>query len=254
MKKIKANGVILFSFLFLINNYTNILAQSLPEMVKVEGGTFVMGGDSSKGNTEARPAHTVTLTTFYMAKTPTTIVQWRTFCNATGRPMPDTPSWGWHDNDPIVFINRFDAIAYCSWLCGKTGKIYRLPTEAEFEYAAKGGNKSKGYKYSGSDSLNDCGWYRDNSEKHAHPVAMKMPNELGLYDMSGNVWEWCSDWFGRYDSLPSTNPKGPPGAKLCVIRGGSWNEMAPFERVVCRGSLSPLVAFGVFGFRVVLEE
>ena len=133
-----------------------------------------------------------------------------------------------------------------------TGKNFRLPTEAEWEYAARGGQKSRGYKYAGSNALSDVAWYTDNSGSKTHPVKQKQANELGLYDMSGNVWEWCQDWSGSYSSNAQTNPTGPSSGSDRVIRGGSWNGSASYCRVADRYSNSPGNRNGNLGFRVVL--
>lgn len=120
-----------------------------------------------------------------------------------------------------------------------TGKNFRMPTEAEWEYAARGGNKSRGYKYSGSNILDDVGWYDSNSSSSTHDVGLLDPNELGLYDMSGNVWEWCADWYGSYDSNSQSNPIGPSSGSYRVRRGGSWGSLAWFCRVSFRDDFSP---------------
>lgn len=173
----------------------NSYAQSYPEMIKVEGGTFTMGDSEMEGGETEQPTHEVTLKSFSIAKTETTVLQWKTYCSATGHKMPDeTPSWGWIDAHPIVNVNYDDAVAYCDWLSDKTGELYRLPTESEWEYAARGGKQSKGYKYSGGQSIDMTGWYDGNSNNQIQAVAQKRANELGIYDMSGNVLEWCKDW------------------------------------------------------------
>jgi formylglycine-generating enzyme required for sulfatase activity len=135
-----------------------------------------------------------------------------------------------------------------------TGKRFRLPTEAEWEFAARGGNNSKHYQYSGSNSLEDVAWYGDNSGSTTHDVATKQANELGIYDMSGNVWEWCQDWYGNYSSSAQTNPTGPSSGSTRVLRGGSWD----FDARVCRSSFrdygSPFFGYCFLGFRLALSE
>ena len=130
---------------------------------------------------------------------------------------------------------------------------FRLPTEAEWEYSARGGNRSKGYKYAGSDNLDEVGWYRDNSGRHKHPVGEKKPNELGLYDMTGNVWEWCQDWYGKYSSEAQTNPTGPQFGGSRVLRGGSRWIRAGYCRVSYRSSDDLGVRSDNDGLRLVLS-
>ena len=133
-----------------------------------------------------------------------------------------------------------------------TGKNFRLPTEAEWEYAARGGNKSKGYKYAGSNTLSDVAWYLDNSSSKTHPVKQKQANELGLYDMSGNVWEWCQDWFGNYSSGAQTNPTGAASGSNRVRRGGSWGSNAGRCRVSHRNRSTPTNTNNYLGLRLAL--
>ncbi|MFA5298789.1 MAG: formylglycine-generating enzyme family protein [Lutibacter sp.] len=229
-------------------------AQTYPEMILVEGGTFTMGDSEMEGETNEQPAHSVTLKSFKIAKTETTVAQWRAYCNATGRSMPETPSWGWIDNHPIVNVSWQDAVAYCDWLAEKMNADYRLPTEAEWEYAARGGKLSKGTKYSGSRSIDNAGWYGDNSGSKTHAVATKSPNELGLYDMSGNVWEWCKDWYGDYSADAQTNPQGTDSEGNRVLRGGGWYNSAAICRVARRNYFGPKYRDYYFGFRVVLPQ
>lgn len=229
-------------------------AQNFPEMVKVEGGSFQMGDELGKGRPNERPIHTVTLKTFTIAKTETTVLQWKTYCNATGRKMPKAPSWGWIDSHPIIEVNWEDTVAYCEWLFDITGKTYRLPTEAEWEYAARGGKHSKGFKYSGGQSIDNTGWYKENSGTSTKPVAQKRPNELSLYDMSGNVWEWCQDWDGPYSSKSQNNPIGPKTGTYNILRGGGWYYPANSCRVADRYKFTPELGNDNFGFRVVCEE
>ena len=243
---------LLLAFLMLIFTAN---AQEFPELIKVTGGTFTMGDEWGLGDDDEQPTHQVTLTDYYIGKTEVTVAQYRTYCNDTGVSMPEEPSWGWNNNDPIVKVNWNDAINYCDWLSEKLDKNILLPTEAQWEYAARGGANSQGYKYSGGRSIATAGWYKDNSGKQVHTVATKKANELGLYDMSGNVWEWCFDWYdkGYYANSPSNNPKNiSQGKRECrVLRGGCLYDNATVCRVAGRGGSAPDNRSSDFGFRVV---
>ncbi|MDR1119664.1 MAG: formylglycine-generating enzyme family protein [Dysgonamonadaceae bacterium] len=144
-----------------------------------------------------------------------------------------------------MFIERLNAA---------TGKQYRLPTEAEWEYAARGGNKSKGYKYSGSNSVENAAWMITNSGYATHPVGTKIANELGIYDMSGNVWEWCYDWYGPYPASAQNNPAGASSGSDRVFRGGNWLRGAGYCRVAFRGNVSPGYSSRILGFRVACSS
>ena len=153
---------------------------------------------------------------------------------------------------PMYYVNWEEAQEFCKKLSQLTGKTYVLPTEAQWEYAARGGVKSRGYKYSGSNTIGNVAWYSDNSSSSTHPVATKQPNELGLYDMSGNVWEWCSDWYGSYSSESQSNPTGPSTGSNRVLRGGSWCNSARNCRVSFRNYSYPSNRSFNDGFRFVL--
>ena len=199
---------------------------SVPDIdwVFVKGGTFQMG------------RYSVTVSDYSISKTEVTFEQYDAFCDATGRDKPFSEGWGRGDR-PVINVSWYDAVAYCEWMTIQTGKTYRLPTEAEWQYAARGGNKSKGYTYSGSNNLDAVAWYANNSNRKTHPVAQKKPNELGLYDMSGNVYEWCSD---KYQKTP-------------VIRGGSWYYVASYCQVTYRNSIKANLRHNHYGFRLVLS-
>jgi formylglycine-generating enzyme len=240
-----------------------LIAQSplYPEMVLVEGGTFAMGDNWGEGFDDALPLHNVTLSNFSISKTEVTIKQYRQFCKETGCKMPDETIDGPYDSPlldayPMVYVTWADAVAYCKWLGRKLGGNYRLPTEAEWEYAARGGKFNRNTKYSGGNSMDYVGWYEDNSKEELCFVAKKKPNELGIYDMSGNVWEWCLDWYDEeyYITSPSTNPKGPSTGTERVIRGGSYYSPAFYSRVNLRFSIDPEEREGLIGFRVVLTQ
>lgn len=162
-----------------------------PGMVFVKGGTFIMGN----GAENKKWAHAETVADFSMSRYEVTVGEYKTFCTATGRAMPETPYWGWNDQHPMVNISYNDAIAYCKWLSKILGVTYRLPTEAEWEFAANGGTQSKGYTYAGSNDIDQVAWYYKNANYQMQAVGQKKPNELGLFDMTGNAWEWCSDWY-----------------------------------------------------------
>ena len=212
------------------------------EMVFVQGGTFTMGATS--GDADEKPAHSVTLSDYYIGKYEVTQAQWRAV-------MGDNPSYFQGDNLPVDNVSWDDIQLFLRKLNAKTGKNFRLPTEAEWEYAARGGNQSKGYKYSGSNTLGDVAWYRDNSGGKTHPVGQKQPNELGVYDMSGNICECCSDWYGSYSSSPQSNPKGPNSGTYRVQRGGAgWYLFAKCCRVSNRGNCSPDRRDKLNGFRL----
>lgn len=232
----------------------NRIMQELPEMITVNGGTFKMGNEYSSGETDENPVHSVTLSTFSIGKTPITVEQYVTFCNATNRRMPEKPEWEWSANHPIANVTWHDATRYCEWLSQETNNSYRLPTEAEWEYAARGGNERKGCMFSGSNDLDEVGWYGGNSESNPHNVATKMPNELGLYDMSGGVWEWCSDKYDAtyYERSPSFNPIGGIG-KSRVVRGGSWYVAADLCHVSSRSYCASGHNYFNLGFRVASD-
>ncbi|MCS7019581.1 MAG: formylglycine-generating enzyme family protein [Cytophagales bacterium] len=229
------------------------LLRNPPEMVLVEGGNFLMG--SEDGEPEEQPIHKVSVSSFYIGKYEVTVAQYREFCKETGRAMPETPKWGWQDTAPIVNVSWNDANAYCKWLTQKTGQPYRLPTEAEWEFAARGGNKTKKFRFAGSNNLDEVGWFDKNSNKRTQPVGEKMPNELGLYDMSGNVWEWVQDWFDSdyYSKSPEKDPPGPSRGSMRVMRSGSWINYEEDNRIAIRISNMPHDTGPFFGFRVALS-
>ena len=219
----------------------------IPKFVMVRGGTFQMGSNS--GDDDEKPVHSVTVSDFSMSKTEVTFEQYDVFCTLTSRDKPDDEGWGRGDR-PVIKVSWHDAVAFCEWISTQTDKTVRLPTEAEWEYAARGGNKSKGYTYSGNKDLNAVGWYSDNCVDKTHPVAQKQPNELGLYDMSGNVFEWCSDRYSDYGSSQQTDPEGPTSGSFRILRGGSWFSYGNDCRVTNRGVITSGRSYGL-GFRCV---
>ena len=219
------------------------------KMVRVAGGTFQMGATSEQGSDvygDEEPVHSVTLSDYYIGQTEVTQELWQAvmgsnpfgFKGDNQRPVEDV-SW----NDCQEFIEKLNRL---------TGKNFRLPTEAEWEYAARGGNKSRGYKYSGSNNPDAVAWYDDNSGGKTHPVAHKQTNESGLYDMSGNVWEWCFDRYGDYSSNSQTNPRGASTGCHRVLRGGSWRYGARNVRVSRRSDFAPDYRGHNFGLRLAL--
>lgn len=206
------------------------------DMVRVDGGSFMMG--SYEGDEDEKPVHNETVGTFYIGKTEVTQRLWTAV-------MGSNPSSFRGENLPVENVTWFDCQEFVERLSRLTGRIFRLPTEAEWEYAARGGNKSRGYKYSGSNDLYRVGWYDENSGNATHPVGQKLDNELGLFDMSGNVWEWCSDNY-------SSNYNSPRNSSCRVYRGGSWNYSSGFCRVAYRSGSTPGNHFSYLGLRLAL--
>ncbi len=256
-----------------VQDYTETVNGASFDMVAVEGGTFQMG--SNNGEDDEKPVHSVSLSDFCIGKTEVTIGQYLVFCKETDSHYPKWLEKGneynihtgtndyykkagmseSNEDNPITGISWNDAIAFCNWLGDKTGKHYRLPTEAEWEYAVRGGKKSRGHEYSGSNTIGNVAWYDDNSGGKTHPVGTKQSNELGLYDMTGNVWEWCSDWYnsGYYKNSPRNNPQGASSGTDRVNRGGSWNNDARYCRVANRSIWDPGYRDNNLGFRLAVS-
>lgn len=223
-----------------------------PEMVFVQGGTFRMGSES--GLDDERPVRNVTVRDFYLGKTEVTFSEYDRFCEATGRDKPYDEGWG-RGNRPVIHVSWLDAVAYCNWLsmahnrspvytisaegrvsANRSANGYRLPTEAEWEYAARAGQD---YLYSGSSNLNEVAWFLDNSGSQTRPVAQKAPNAWGVHDLTGNVREWCQDWYGPYPAADANDPAGPPTSKTRVLRGGQWGRNPLQQRITYRNSAKP---------------
>jgi len=240
-----------------------------PGFVYVDGGSFEMG--SNKGSGDESPIHKVAIKSYYISKFEVTNADFAKFLNAYGSDIvksgdnagqdivyPD--EWGvtkvngkWmaqpgFDKFPAVYVSWFGANEYCKYYG------YRLPTEAEWEFASRGGNKSKGYKYSGGNDPEGVSWYYGNSSS-TKPVGTRMPNELGIYDMTGNVWEWCWDWHEKnyYSNSPGDNPKGPASGNVKVLRGGSFFEITSKLRLTYRDFSYPMIGYHNYGFRCVKE-
>lgn len=208
-------------------------------MVAVKGGTFTMGATSEQGSDVwdfEKLAHQVTLSDYYIGQTEVTQALWKAV-------MGSNPSRRIGDNLPVENVSWNDCQAFIQKLNQLTGKQFRLPTEAEWEYAARGGRKSRDYKYAGGNNIGSVAWYDGNSGKETHAVATKQANELGIYDMSGNVWEWCSDWYGDYTSSSQSDPQGPSSGSRRVLRGGGCYNNARYCRVSYR-------SYGTLGYRI----
>jgi len=252
---------------------------SPPVMVPVTGGTFTMGCRDEKRDgaceDDEKPAHEVTLSDFQIGKYEVTNEEYAAFLNAygsqsaragsyAGETLIEEHRWGlqkqgstWapatgYEKHPVINVTWYGATEYARWLSEKTGRSYRLPTEAEWEYAARGGQPGKRdeYLYSGSSEVADVAWYGSNSGNSTKPVGGLKANELDLFDMSGNVWEWCSDVYVAYTSGAQTNPRGPGTGSDRVFRGGSWGNYAQFCRVALRGNYSPGARDSDVGFRL----
>ncbi|MCF0187531.1 MAG: SUMF1/EgtB/PvdO family nonheme iron enzyme, partial [Bacteroidaceae bacterium] len=244
------------------------------EVIPVVGGTFKMGSIESNSNDNERPVHNVTLTDFYIGRTEVTQALWEAV-------MGNNPSKWKDDKLPVNQVSWNDCKEFIAKLNKLTGRTFRLPTEAEWEYAARGGCKSRGYNYSGDKKIGKVAWYENNSksknekaaavalqilaastkqnigeinvERKTHFVGEKQPNELGIYDMSGNVWEWCSDWYGPYNLVDQYNPTGIENGNHRVLRGGGLHSREKDCRVSCRIDCAPDIANEGFGLRLVLD-
>ncbi|WP_308232301.1 SUMF1/EgtB/PvdO family nonheme iron enzyme, partial [uncultured Prevotella sp.] len=222
------------------------------DMVRVEAGTFTMGATPEMKDPDydydEKPTHQVTLTNdYYIGKYEVTQALWQAV-------MGSNPSKFKGDNLPVENVSWKDCQEFLSKLNNTTGKTFRLPTEAEWEYAARGGKKNRGYLYSGSNNISDVAWYSDNSDNKTHAVGSKQANELGIYDMSGNVYEWCQDRKGSYSSSSQVNPTGAASGSYRVRRGGYWSSSARYCRSSDRSSSSPGYRDFDLGLRLVLSE
>ena len=253
--KVKAEGAMSFT----VNGVTF-------NMIHVKGGTFTMGCTSEQGSdcgSNENPSHSVTLSDFWMGETEVTQALWQAVMNTTveeqrDKSNPSLSMRGEGASYPMYYVSWNEAVEFCdklnSQLSGQLPSGYRfsLPSEAQWEYAARGGNKSRGYKYAGGNSIGDVAWYSENSSSATHTVKDKQANELGLYDMSGNVVEWCSDWDGSYSSFSQTNPTGSSTGSRRVLRGGSWGRIARHCRVSFREFSTPGNRISDGGFRLAL--
>lgn len=248
--------------------YTNSIGMRL---VCIEPGSFTMGKDDTplpmemaghdwrvQGDFDEHPAHKVTISnSFYMGVYQVTNAQYEQF-DLQHRGLRGKLHFSRMDDEAVVFVNWYDAVRFCEWLSDKEGIPYRLPTEAEWEYACRAGSKNKYKYYFGNDVdlLEEYEWFKENSENKTHPVGLKLPNGFGLYDMLGNVWEWCQDWYDEkyYRRKIFNNPKGPNFGDYRVNRGGSFGTSFSFSRITIRGSVKPNFRSHSLGFRVVMKK
>lgn len=244
----------------IFSDFAEINLVGIPEnFVYVPTGTFTMGMTTGSGNSNELPIHQVTLSSFAIDKYEVTQAEYQAV-------MGTNPSYFTGSNYPVEQVTWFNAAQYCnarstqegltpcyntsSWSCNFSANGYRLPTEAEWEYAARGATNNPNYLYAGSDNIDNVAWYSSNSNSTTHPVGTKAPNSLGIYDMSGNVCEWCNDWYGSYSSGAQTDPVGSTSGSARVVRGGSWYGSATFCRVANRSYSFPSNGCSFLGFRV----
>lgn len=275
-------GVFSIIFIIILDREKEKLAKAdtdtniIQGMVFVEGGSFQMGSpDPDKYDL---PAHTVTLSDYYIGQYEITFKEYDRFCISTAHRKPDDHDWG-RGNKPVMDVDWTDTIAFCNWkslseglppaydtntleLLDESGrptwditrvKGYRLPTEAEWEFAARGGKKSKGYIFSGSNNPDEVAWYSGNTYFRPQRVGLKKPNELGIYDMSGNLWEYCNDYFSTTFKSKVTNPSGPEKGKEKVVRGGCLKSSPDFALKLLKGNRAPYFLWRrgyVTGFRI----
>ena len=234
-----------------------------PEMVVIPAGRFRMGAVFGGGDPDEKPVHWVAIPRpFAMGKYEVTFEEYDRFCEATGREKPKdgrrwfgplSRDWG-RGRMPVMNVGWEDAVAYAKWLSEQTGQRYRLPGEAEWEYAARGGGRIE--RYAGGDDVDAVAWYGANSGNRTHPVGEKLPNALGLYDMSGNVWQWTADWYGEgyYRQSPRDNPGGASEGTKRIFRGGSWFYDARGVRASYRDFAVPEYRSSYLGFRLVRQD
>ena len=214
-------------------------------MKHIGGGSFQMGNASNDAYKDEQPVHKVTVSSFYMGETEVTQALWQAV-------MGDNPSRFKGSNHPVENVSWNDCNEFIKKLNEITSHQFRLPTEAEWEYAARGGKKGHGYKYSGKNTIGSIAWYIDNSDNKTHTVKGKLPNELGLYDMCGNVWEWCSDWYDHYSGNSQIDPQGSYSGIYPILRGGCWNSNDWYCRVTNRSYNNPKFSGDGYGFRLAL--
>lgn len=250
-----------------------VIAQAdewMPQFVRVEGGKFSMGNE--EGDIDVKPVHEVVVHTFYMSTTEVTVGQYKAYCEAVGLEMPEAPSWGWKEEDPMVNVTWHEADAYCKWLARTHGKDYRLPTEAEWEYAVKAGEEEKEEEVAidtmGVDTMGSYDYYYSNEQSpyrdacrvaiidSLQPSMATTANYLGIYGLSGQVWEWCQDWYDEtyYTQAAPVNPGGPDDGMYKSIRGSYWLNIESWYGdcdLTIRSNGAPTLRSDVTGFRVV---
>lgn len=235
----------------------DVVRNLVANLVRVEGGAFQMGAQSGQPlgdnfDPEARddesPVHEVTLKDFYIGKFEVTQREWRTIM---GYDLDWSEQYGKGDDFPAYNISRTAALQFLEKLSAMTRLPFRLPTEAQWEFAARGGSYSQHYRFSGSNQVDEVAWHHGNSDGVLHPVGGKLSNELGLHDMSGNLWEWCRDSYGPYSAIPQTDPVTESGS-LFVLRGGAWTYLPAYCRVSCRDQYDCGAASIAVGFRVAM--
>ncbi|MDR1881666.1 MAG: formylglycine-generating enzyme family protein [Prevotella sp.] len=242
MKKVSLTQLFIICILFLLSACEKNIDIN---MVFVEGGTYTMGSTDPESDSDEQPLHQIYLNDFYISKYEVTQAEWESV-------MGYNPSCFKGEDLPVECVSYDNVKKFISKLNEKTGKRYRLPTEAEWEYAARGGNKSNRYKYSGDENIDRVSWYNDNSAGQPRLVGEKAPNELGIYDMSGNIHEWCSDWYDStyYAKSPIVNPQGQKSGKIRVFRGGSWHSDKKYCRVTNRSHTVSETKNYSLGFRI----
>ncbi|RNC86379.1 MAG: hypothetical protein ED556_08790 [Winogradskyella sp.] len=267
--KLKSIGIIVIISVILTGFSSNIklldTTPKVPEMVEIRGGTFTMGQNDGEG--DEKPEHLVEISDFYIAKYEITVAEYKAFCIATKREMPKKPEWGWIDNHPIINTSWNDATAYIKWLNKEMNETYRLPTEAEFEYVIRNGGEKGVFPWGNGNPTNEnladeafksktsrTNIWEGHNDGFAYtaPVGSYEPNKLGVYDINGNIWEWCSDWYDAYTSKKSSNPKGAKISKNKVGRGGSYNADPWHSRSASRAFVEP--TFKRPGFRLAKDK
>ena len=234
---------------FATEEQKEVVREIVTSMVRVEGGTFSMGSDDDWANADEAPVHSVTLSDYRIAKYTITQKQWKLIM---GYELKWNPSLGVGDDYPATLFSTQQVDDFIDKLYALSGLRFRKPTEAEWEYAAKGGKQTHGYLYSGSDNPDEVAWHQGNAYTQIHPVGQRQPNELGLYDMSGNVWEWCEDHYAPYSPGDQTNPVAHEGSYR-VVRGGSISYEAVYSRTTQRSPANPYVQSFNIGMRLAMS-